>query len=825
MKLYFDKLYKDDRINELSGICIPVKKGALSADELSSVKIFDCKRPLPVQAEVTSTWEDGSARYIFAHFLADLPGNDKKQFDITFSGEKSYEALMAEAAPLEDIEGKIHLTWINEVITVSNGTLSFSVADNSDQLFSSFSYMGKDISKDNFTGPLVRIDGEELETVFDSWKAVKEGEILTVLEGKGRFLSKRESAFSGEGIKFEIRISVTAGKPWLDMGFRFINCTDGNIKPDDIIFQVKASREFEPSKDSPVPSVLAVDSTGCGDTKGTSISDDIINISGIRELPDYDITEKDLSGDAPVRSIVGRSNYKTDFKIGQKGQRVENIITAEMLEKEANEHFAEVLYGTFFADFTDPKRNFGVCATVFQAFQNFPKAVRSDEKGLTVFLLPDQELISKHSNALPVVFASGMAREQRFLLHFHDAMEPVYELDNRSLIYQMPDKPYIDPMEFGDALVMPDVFLPVCEQNPEVEAALIDRADNHVRCYGMLNFGDGPDPGYTAQGRGGGRLVWTNNEYDYPHAMYTMYARTGIRRMLDYANTAAYHWMDVDVCHYSPDPMKQGGQWEHTKNHTGGSDNGHGSEGEMVCSHQWVEGLLDLYHFTADERALDTAIGIGENVLRLLDTPMYQVPGEATARETGWALRTLTALFLETHEKRWMEKSEWIISQFREWNNRYGKWMSPYSDNTTIRVGFMISVAIGSLARYYRVFPGEELKKLILDAVDDLVDNYMTPQGLFIYKELPSLSRNNTNTLLLEAMAIGYELTGDTSYLERGMFTFKRTITSQAHFGGEKRIVEDAVLVGSGAPKSFAQSFFPLTSFYVKSAGAKKLLL
>ena len=341
----------------------------------------------------------------------------------------------------------------------------------------------------------------------------------------------------------------------------------------------------------------------------------------------------------------------------------------------------------------------------------------------------------------------------------------------------------------------------------------------------MLNFGDGPDPGYTAQGRGGGRLVWTNNEYDYPHAMYTMYARTGIRRMLDYANTAAYHWMDVDVCHYSPDPMKQGGQWEHTKNHTGGSDNGHGSEGEMVCSHQWVEGLLDLYHFTADERALDTAIGIGENVLRLLDTPMYQVPGEATARETGWALRTLTALFLETHEKRWMEKSEWIISQFREWNNRYGKWMSPYSDNTTIRVGFMISVAIGSLVRYYRAFPGEELKKLILDAVDDLVDNYMTPQGLFIYKELPSLSRNNTNTLLLEAMAIGYELTGDTSYLERGMFTFKRTINSQARFGGEKRIVEDAVLVGSGAPKSFAQSFFPLTSFYVKSAGAKKLLL
>lgn len=71
----------------------------------------------------------------------------------------------------------------------------------------------------------------------------------------------------------------------------------------------------------------------------------------------------------------------------------------------------------------------------------------------------------------------------------------------------------------------------------------------------------------------------------------------------------------------------------------------------MVCSHEWVEGLLDYYHFSGDERGLASAIGIGENVLRLLDTPMYAHAGEANARETGWALRTLTALYIETHDK------------------------------------------------------------------------------------------------------------------------------------------------------------------------------
>ncbi|MBP3824807.1 MAG: hypothetical protein ILA11_03665, partial [Butyrivibrio sp.] len=146
-------------------------------------------------------------------------------------------------------------------------------------------------------------------------------------------------------------------------------------------------------------------------------------------------------------------------------------------------------------------------------------------------------------------------------------------------------------------------------------------------------------------------------------------------------------------------------------------------------------------------------------------------------------------------------------------------------DNTTIRVGFMISVALGSLMRYYRVFPSEELKKMMLDAIDDLTENFMTPQGLFYYKELPSLSRNGTNTLLLEAMAIGYELTQDKRYLDYGKKTFERAIdVSPASVGG-KKIVEDAVIVGSGPTKNFAQSFLPITGYYVQLALANGTVL
>ena len=312
---------------------------------------------------------------------------------------------------------------------------------------------------------------------------------------------------------------------------------------------------------------------------------------------------------------------------------------------------------------------------------------------------------------------------------------------------------------------------------------------------------------YTQQGRGNGKTVWSNNEYDYPHSCALEYARTGVRRFLDYLLVSTEHQMDVDVCHYSDNPLRIGGQWEHTA--------GHCKNGIMVCSHEWVEGLIDYYHFTGDERALTTAVGIGNNILKLLDTPMYAVPGEANARETGWALRALTALYVETGESKWIDKCEWIVDSFKKWEEEYGYWLAPYTDNTTIRVGFMISVAIGSVMRYYRVFPREDIKDMIIRAVDDLIENCMLGCGVFYYKELPSLQRLGNNTLLLESLAIAYELTGDVKYLKPGIKTFDKTIDSKAATtNGVKKIVDDAVICAGASTKGFAQSFIPVITYY-----------
>lgn len=791
-KIFIDKLYKNDLPSEMCSVAIPFAKGELTTDQLQGLVLVDdltSSQRLFSQIKVTSTWEDGSIRFLFVRFLADIPGNGKKSLRLELAdAAQSGDGNELFAAPNETLK----VTEEPGMIKVDTGSLYFEVRDNSKSLFGKVCIKEKVYESGQFVGPVLTNKGKDCDLHIDKWEIVENGPVCVVIEGKGHY---------NDNCRCDVRLTAIRGKSFVDVSFRLFNDSDIALIPDSWKMFVKTDLGSTVNMELPLAGAGKTDSTGCGDMNKTEADEDSLffNTTGTGMLSEI---EQDIKsrGKGAVRSISGISNYKTRFTISGKGEMVSNQINGQMLVGEANEHFAEVLYGTLFADSTDSKG--GVCATVFQAHQNFPKAVKASADGVCVFLIPEGDE--------KVRFSQGMAREQRILLHFHDGSESIEKIDDRSLVYQMPVLPYVLPEEFDKAKVFPNVITRADKADGDVELAMIGRADNHGRAYGMMNWGDFPDSNYTAQGRGGGGLVWTNNEYDYPHAMFMMYARSGVRRFHDYAVVAARHWMDVDVCHYSSDELHEGGQWEHTKGHNAGGDEG----GVMVCSHEWVEGLLDLWHFTGDERAFETAIGIGQNVLRLLDTPMYQKTGEASARETGWALRSLTALYIETHDSRWLVKCRTIVGQFEEWNEKYGAWLAPYTDNTVIRVGFMISVAIGSLMRYYREFPDETLKNLIMSAVDDLTENSMNPYGLFYYKELPSLARNGGNALLLEAMAIGYELTGDKKYLQCGVKTFWNNIKDMPSNGGGKRIAEDAVLVGSAPTKNFGQSFVPLMQFY-----------
>lgn len=814
LDIYIDKLYRYPRIQECVSVAVPFKKGELKS--ISEIAVLQNGKECVIQPEVTSSYDDGSVKFLFISFMADLPANKRTKVILSVSSEEYDKAVEASKLsydnPVEKAEN-VHKAAVcvkktEAGYTVNSGELEFDVSDNSESIFTRLVDGRKTYTEENFEGPVLKDrEGNDYKMSIGEWRVVKPGPVEVTLsakaynvveadkDGNTASIDKEDKKdIKYKKIESEIRITAYAGKPWVNISYRIINTSDEELNIKSLVFYIKKSKDSRMTdKLVHIDMAAGNDSTGCGDilTDNSNNNGPIFMTRGIGEL---DMIEH-RAPVSDIRTIVAASNYKTSFIIGKNGEEVNETIDDSYLIKEANEHYAEVLYGTFMADYTDADDGF--CVTVHQAQQNYPKAIKSCAEGVAVMLVPE--------GVGEITMQSGMAKEQNFLIHWHSPETHIWEIDNRSLIYQMPDRPYIAPQIFKESGAMLDVFPDKYDE--DVEIALMAKADGHSRCYGMLNWGDTVDMGYTVQGRGGGKPVWSNNEYDYPHACALMYARTGVRRFLDYLIVAAKHWMDVDICHYSSNPLRIGGQWEHTA--------GHCKNGVMVCSHEWVEGLLDYYHFTGDERGYEAAVGIGENVLRLLETPMYQVPGEANARETGWALRTLIALYVETNDKKWLVKCDWIIDSFKKWEEEYGDWLSPYTDNTAIRVGFMISVAVGSVMRYYRVFPREDVKQMLIHAVDDLVENCYMDNGLFYYKELPSLARNGNNTLLLESLAIAYELTGDASYLKYGLKTFRKAI-NEASGGavGIKTITDDAVICKGNSGKGFAQSFIPLTTYY-----------
>ena len=792
INLHLDKLYNCTRQMEPMWVGFPLKKGRLM--DVAQIKVADGTCCLPSQSKVTSRYEDGSVRFAFTRFMGDLPANRAKDFSLYLDNE-DMEADGITVKQGTDAATQLVISREQDGYTVDTGVIKAALRNYSGHIFDSLSYKGRMYTAGQFIGPVLCDELENrYEVDIDEWRVVEEGPVCVIFAATGCNRSGYGGCEDGAHYRFELRITAYAGKPWIDISYRLFNTSETPLSIKSLVFAFKSDEngELDVSLNN-MESASMVDSTGCGDMNIAlrPESGPVFKTRGIRDL---DAIEKLAPADN-VRTCVAASNYRTDFIIGRDGTEVNKAAYDKALLMEGNEHMSEVFYGTFFADRTDAEG--GVCATIYQAQQNYPKAVKADRNGLYVMLVPE--------GFNRIVMQPGMAREQRFMLHFHDKEESLAKLDSRSLIYQMPDRPVIKAEVYRQSGAVTDVFAD--RMSPDIEILLIGKGDARARSFGMLNWGDTIDQNYTKQGRGGGEPVWVNNEYDFPHACALMYMRSGIRRYLDFCMVHASHWMDVDVCHYSSDPLRLGGQIEHTK--------GHVMNGVLVPSHQWVEGLLDYYHFTGDERGLETAIGIGENVLRLLDTPEYSKAGESNARETGWALRTLTALYIETADKRWKEKCEAIVGYFQGWYEEYGSFEAPYTDNTLIRVGFMISVAVGSLMRYYRIEPSERLKSLIMQAVDDLVDNARLECGLFFYKELPSLQRLGNNTLLLEAMATGYELTGDRKYLEAGMGTLRRTLREPTKYvGGDKQIIGDAMVWSGDSTKNFAQSLYPIAYFY-----------
>ena len=588
------------------------------------------------------------------------------------------------------------------------------------------------IKGEDIIGPVLASGGEYTIKLENDWTTCEDGPYRVIVKNSGRhYDATGKSLFS-----FTVHLHFTAAHPWFGIEYRF------------------GHREAQP------------------------------------ELPLEGLYLRIKESDSNADVALGYSNYQTRIFSAKAKEGVEHLFDNQHLIYEGNEHSPEIFYGAFFADWR--KSGKGICASIFQAQQNFPKALKANADGMEISLMP------KGQKALRII--KGMEKTHMVYLHLHNGQEDMHEINVRALQLQYPDRPLVKPEVFKKAVVLENVLMD--GMVPKLETFLRARADNTGRAFGMLCWGDAIESGYNNRGRG--EVVWCNMEYDFSHANMLMFARSGERRYYEKIITSAKHWMDIDICHHSDDPLRVGAHVEHCARH---------ATGHIAPSHMWVEGLLDYYHITGDKRGFDSAIGIGDSIYRILETPAFQQTGELNARETGWALRTFAALYTETNDEKWLKKCDWILGHFVDWKNEYGAWLAPYTSHSLVRVPFMISVAAASLMRYYRIKQDPVIKDLIVSAMDDLLENAKLPDGQFYYKELPSLRHVSINSIILEALAYAWELTGDKKYLEGGLTLFHTIISSPDGMGGGRMIIEDSVAFIRGGTKIFSQSHVTLTVY------------
>ena len=501
---------------------------------------------------------------------------------------------------------------------------------------------------------------------------------------------------------------------------------------------------------------------------------------------------------------LGEGYYRTNIQESE--EPLEFAITANTLLYQSNEHYTDCFYGDLWTDWRGGGA--GVAVSVFQAHQNFPKKLRVTQEGIECSLFP--------SDAPHATLRQGMAKTHRLLLHFHDGTLPLEEISSRSLQFQLPDRPALPAEWYRENNPWGMDSFP--ESLPDRLMVRLSRVhDSRPRALGMFHIGDAPDAGYTDQGRGRGSLVWVNNEYDRAHACTLFYALCGERRVLESGFRAAEHWLDVDFCHYSKDPLRHGGLVIHCA--------GHVTAG-VVPSHEWVEGFLDYYHLTGKREALEAATMVAENVIRHMAEPHMRVPGVASAREGGWALEAMVPMWLQTGEERYRTESRRLADLFLAWHEEFGGMLAPYTSHSMPRVPFMVFIAANALARFLLVEDDERVRKLIVETVDDMIEHCLGVGGVFYYKELPSLRIPAPTLHAVEALAHAFRLTGERRYLEVAARQFAAyTEGAVGGRGGPKRYIEKdrAVVQGEGDGRGFA-STYPSIILFASAASPEGML-
>ncbi|MCW5978520.1 MAG: hypothetical protein KIT09_10605 [Bryobacteraceae bacterium] len=182
--------------------------------------------------------------------------------------------------------------------------------------------------------------------------------------------------------------------------------------------------------------------------------------------------------------------------------------------------------------------------------------------------------------------------------------------------------------------------------------------------YGMLNFGDAIHKLIADDRRPDYGIHWETEYYDFPHALFLHFFRTGDMKSYRMAIEAAAHLADVDISHHEVEPGRDGAP------RTGPGLNHwtRYSNGEFISSTSWAfyknEGLFDRWLLTGDHWSRDVArmsadFGVTYNGLDL----------HSNTRSIGHGMFAMLKAYEVLGDKKYLDRAHWIIDCVHAWQD------------------------------------------------------------------------------------------------------------------------------------------------------------
>jgi len=409
----------------------------------------------------------------------------------------------------------------------------------------------------------------------------------------------------------------------------------------------------------------------------------------------------------------------------------------------------------------------GVSGQVRHFAQQYPKRMWAGAGGDMVF-----DLFTRTIEYEQYVMTRGEAKRHEILLYFHKGPADQPNIQKTFQIFEAPPilispQWYAENQAFGrGAALTTDTF-------PQLHKWMLEQYNPNLSCTVPLGLRNWPD-GYSDSIYSAYRGTWSNMYQEVDYGAYILALLAGRRDWFDYAEAYQRHFMDIDICHYHPDPAYIGASYGISPYHTGH---------EPYPLNAPLAGLFILYYLTGDSDAQEAAIGIAD-WLHAKNTGV----GAGSGRAVGWPLRSSTIAYENTYDEKHLQVSQRLANFALESLKPRRQFFSepPATWNYRGGVPGMNSILAAGLMRYWRATGDESVGRACANISYNMAYSWMSPTepGLILNSD-PLQQIYLTGYAMQDILPLfwGYELTGDKTFLEKGAQMMQKSILDERHKG------------------------------------------